>query len=474
MEGQKNIETPAGGENQNDFLGFQPVGKLLLQLAVPSITAQLINMLYNIVDRIYIGHIEGVGHLALSGVGVVFPVIMLITAFCNLVGMGGAPLASIRMGRKENRQAEKILGNCFVLLVLLAAVITVVFFVFARPLLLLFGASQETVGYGLDYMRVYVLGTVFVMIALGLNPFISAQGFARVSMYTTLIGAALNIVLDPVFIFLLGMGVQGAAVATVLSQGVSALWVLRFLSGEKTVWKLRKRDFKPALKILGPVMALGLSPFVMMSTESLLSIAFNTSLQKYGGDLAVASMTVLSSLMQVCLMPIQGLAQGAQPIISYNYGAGNIRRVREAFWLLLKLSVGFASVFWAACLLAPEVFVSIFAQEEALREMAAWALRIYMGGILMMGVQNACQQTFVALGKAGISLFLALLRKMILLIPLIYLLPGLLEDKVFAVLLAEPVSDVTAACVTFLLFCLTLRKMMNNTKGQGKAPESPG
>lgn len=433
-------------------LGTEKVSRLLFELALPSITAQLINMLYNIVDRIYIGHIEGIGSLALTGVGVCFPIIMLITAFSSLVGMGGAPQASIRMGEENTPAAEKILGNCFSLLVILAVLLTGIFLIWGRPLLLLFGASSNTLTYSLSYLNIYVIGTIFVMISLGLNTFISAQGFAKISMYTVVIGAVINIILDPILIFGLGMGVQGAALATIISQCVSAIWVLKFLTGKKTALKLQPKNMKLSKKVLFPVVALGMSPFIMQSTESLLSICFNTSLQRYGGDLAVGSMTILLSIMQVLSLPLSGLTQGAQPIISYNFGAGNTERVKEAFRLLFISGVTFATLYWLLNMVAPGLMVGIFASDPQLKEMAAWALRIYLATGFMMGIQLSCQQTFVAIGQAKISLFLALLRKIILLIPLIYILPNFFDNKVFAVFLAEPVSDFLAASTTFILF----------------------
>ncbi|MDD3221155.1 MAG: MATE family efflux transporter [Clostridia bacterium] len=442
-------------------LGTEKIGKLLFQLALPAITAQLINMLYNIVDRIYIGHIEGIGSLALTGVGVCFPIIILISAFSSLIGMGGAPQASIRMGEQNTKEAEHILGNCFAILILLAAALTAIFLIWGEPLLQLFGASSDTLPYALSYLNIYVIGTLFVMISLGLNSFISAQGFAKISMFTVIIGAVLNIILDPVLIFVFHMGVRGAALATIISQCVSAIWVLRFLTGKKTTLKIRFSNMKLSGKILVPVIALGMSPFIMQSTESLLSICFNTSLQKYGGDLAVGSMTILSSIMQTLSLPLSGLTQGAQPIISYNFGAGNKDRVTHTFRLLFISAVTFSTLYWLLNMIAPDLLVGIFASEPELKEMASWALRIYLASGFMMGIQLACQQTFVAIGQAKISLFLALLRKIILLIPLIYILPNFFANKVFAVFLAEPISDFLAASTTFTLFRRRFNKVLN-------------
>ena len=444
-------------------LGTEKVSRLLVRLAIPTITAQIVNMLYNIVDRIYIGHIPEEGALALTGLGLCFPVLMLVTAFSSLVGMGGAPLGSIKMGQQDSDGAEKILGNCFTTLAVLAAVLTVVFRMSGRELLLLFGASGDTIGYALDYLNIYILGTVSVMFSLGLNAFITTQGFSRISMLTVVIGAAVNIVLDPVFIFGLGMGVQGAALATIIAQTVSALWVLKFLFGKRTILKIKRENLKVRASVMLPVLALGLSPFIMTSTESLLNICFNTSLQKYGGDLAVGTMTILSSCMQVCSLPLQGLAQGAQPIVSYNFGARNLKRVKEAFRLLFISAVCSSSVIWLIAVFVPRFFPSLFSGDAQLVAYASWAVRIYLGMAFVMGAQMACQQTFVAIGEAKISLFLALFRKIIVLIPLIYLLPNFFADKVFAVFLAEPVADTLAAATTTALFFRKFRKLSRGT-----------
>lgn len=445
---------------ETNKLGTAPIGMLLASLAIPCIAAQLVNLLYNIIDRIYIGHIPEVGATALTGVGVTFPVIMIISAFSALVGMGGAPRASIKMGEKNNDAAEKILGNCFALTIIMSIVLTIVFLVFGEKLLMLFGASENTLPYGLSYMQIYVIGTFFVMITLGLNQFISTQGFAKISMLTVIIGAVINIVLDPVFIFLFRMGVQGAALATIISQGISCVWVLKFLLSKRSVLKIRRKNVRLQKEYLLPVIALGISPFIMQSTESLLNICFNTSLQKYGGDIAVGAMTILSSIMQVLNLPLMGLAQGAQPIISYNYGAKNKARMKKAFRLLITCTVTFSTSFWLLNMIFPQLLVSLFASTPELKSYAAWALRIYLACGFMMGVQNACQQTFIAIGEAKISLFLALLRKIILLIPLIYILPPLISDKVFAVFLAEPIADFLAACTTFTCFKIKFGRVL--------------
>ena len=447
----------------NVDLGKGSVGKLLFSLALPTITSQIVNMLYNIVDRVYIGRItpvETVGKLALTGVGVCMPIILVISAFASLMAMGGAPRASIQEGRGNPQESERIMGNCFTMLVLASVVLTALFQLFGRDLLLMFGASENTISYAVDYMRIYSLGTIFVQVTLGMNAYITAQGFTTVSMKTVLIGAGLNTILDPIFIFGLGMGVKGAALATVLSQAVSAVWVLRFLLSDKTKWTLRREFLRPRAEVVLPCLALGLSPFIMQSTESLIAICFNSSLLKYGGDIAVGAMTVLTSIMGFAMMPLQGLSQGAQPIISYNFGARNPQRVRGAFRVLLISCLGYSLVMWVLVQWMPQMFVSIFTPDADLQTYAAWALRIYMGATGIFGIQIACQQTFVALGNAKCSLFLAILRKIILLIPLIYILPHFFDNKSFAVFLAEPVADFLAVCTTAALFCVQFRKTM--------------
>lgn len=445
---------------QENPLGTERVGRLLLRLALPAVTAQLVNMLYNIVDRIYIGHIPDVGAAALTGVGVTFPVIMVIAAFSALIGMGGAPRASIKMGQNDDDGAEEIMGNCLTVLIGISVVLTAVFLLFGRDLLLLFGASGDTIGYASSYMNIYVCGTLFVQLALGMNSFISSQGFAKTSMITVVIGAAINIALDPLFIFTFGLGVQGAALATVLSQAVSAVWVMSFLRGRKTHLRIRRRYLRPKASVMLPVLALGVSPFIMQSTESLVNIALNSSLQTYGGDLAVGAMTILASLMQVLTLPIMGIAQGAQPIAGFNFGAGKNDRVRKTFRLLLISSVTFATVMWLAMMFIPQVFISLFNNDPELMKVTVWAVRIYMGGAFALGAQFACQQTFIAVGQAKVSLLLALLRKIVLLIPLIYILPNFFADKVFAVFLAEPVSDLLAATITVITFSLQFGRIL--------------
>ena len=449
------------GENkQTNALGSGSVAKLFFKLAIPAVVAQLVNMLYNIVDRIYIGHIPEIGASALTGVGLFASIMMFITAFSMLAGAGGAPLASIALGKNDKEHAEKIMTNSFSLLLIFAIVLTIVIYIAAPTLLTLFGASEVTLPYAVDYARIYVLGTIFVLIVTGMNPFVTTQGFANIAMLTTIIGAVINIILDPIFIFVFDMGVKGAALATVLSQAVGAIWILRFLTGEKTTLKLRTENMKLDPKVFGPTLALGISPFIMVSTESLLSISFTTSLAKFGGDVAVGAMTIITSINMLVTMPLQGFTQGGQPIMSYNYGAGNADRVKKAFFMQFGVCVGYASVFWCLCMLIPNVLAGIFTTDAALVEYASWALRIYMAGIFSVGFQLACQQSFMALGQAKYSLLMALLRKIILLIPLIFILPNFFTDKVFGVFVAEPVSDIIAATVTTALFLTQFKKIM--------------
>ena len=445
-------------------LGEGSIVKLYARLALPAVVAQIVNLLYNIVDRIYIGHIPDVGTPALTGIGLFMPVLMLMNAFAMLAAAGGAPLAAIAMGSRDNERAEKIMANCFSLLLIFAAVLTAVFYVAAPAMLRFFGASDSTLPYALDYARIYILGGIFVLLVLGMNPFITTQGFAKISMLTTVIGAMLNIILDPLFIFVLDMGVRGAAIATLLSQAVGAAWILRFLTGDKTVLRIRKENLRIDMKVIKPCLALGISSFVMMSTESLLSMSFTSSLARYGGDIAVGAMTIINSVAQLAVMPLQGLCQGGQPIISYNFGAGNKDRVKKAFSLQLGVCLGYASLFTALTIIFPRFFAGVFTPDAQLLDFASWAIRIYMAGIWIFGAQIACQQSFMALGQAKISLFLACLRKLILLIPLIFILPFFFENKVFAVFLAEPVSDIIAATVTTTVFLMNFNKILDKGK----------
>ncbi|MCI5700481.1 MAG: MATE family efflux transporter [Lachnospiraceae bacterium] len=458
-EYQKNKKIDTDQSREND-LGTKPVGKLLFSLALPAITAQIVNVLYNMVDRIYIGHIPVIGAQALTGVGVTMPIIMLISAFAALVSMGGAPRASIMMGKGQKATAQQILGNCMTALIIAAAILTAVVLLFGRDLLLMFGASENTIEYAWAYMAVYAWGTVFVQISLGMNAFITAQGFSKISMLTVVIGAVCNIILDPIFIFGLNLGVRGAALATIISQAVSAVWVIRFLTGKKTYLRICPENLWIKPKVFFPCMALGLSPFIMQSTESILFVCFNSSLLKYGGDMAVGAMTILTSIMQFAMLPLQGLTQGAQPITSFNYGAQNKERVKKCFYLLLRSSLIYSGALWILVLLFPNVFAGIFATDAELVATTVHAMRIYMAASLILGVQIACQQTFISMGNAKTSVFLALLRKVILLIPLIYILPQLLSNKVDAVFMAEPVADIIAVSVTATLFFRSFRKYL--------------
>ena len=457
-------------EQKNEFLGTEPVRKLLFRLAIPTVAAQLINMLYNIVDRIYIGHMPGDGDLALTGVGVCLPVILVVSAFAALVGSGGGPRLSIAMGRKENDRAEKIMGSCLAFLVMISVILTAVLLIWKKPLLLAFGASENTIGYAVDYLGIYAIGTIFVQITLGMNCFITAQGFSKMGMITVLIGAVMNIVLDPVLIFGFNMGVRGAALATIISQGASCVWVLLFLArGKKLAVRLKPANIRLDLRVVGPCVALGVAPFIMQASESVISVCFNASLLKYGGDVAVGAMTILSSVMQFAMMPLQGLAQGAQPIISYNYGAGEEKRVRQTFRLLLGASLVYSVSLWALVQLFPGVFAGIFTSDAVLKPFAAEMLRIYCAVLCLFGVQIACQMTFVSLGKAGASVIVAVMRKFVLLLPLIYIMPGLVADKTRGVYMAEPVADVLAVTFTAILFVFQFRKTMREIEPDQKA-----
>ena len=440
------------------FLGTEPIGKLLRKLAIPTVAAQIVNMLYNIVDRIYIGHMPGDGDLALTGLGVCMPVILIVSAFAALVASGSAPRASIAMGQGDHDTAEKILGSSFTLQIGISLVLTAVLLLWGDDLLLVFGASGNTIGYAWDYLRTYAFGTLFVQLTLGINAFITAQGFAETGMRTVLIGAIANILLDPLFLFAFGMGVRGAALATVLSQGLSCIWVLRFLTGEKSLLRLKRKTLRLRPKLILPCVALGLSAFIMQASESVISVCFNTSLLKYGGDIAVGTMTILSSVMQFAMLPLQGISQGAQPILSFNYGARNSGRVRESFRLLLKTCLTYSVTLWVLIQLFPRLFVGMF--NTAMVDYAAAPLRIYCAALFLFGIQLACQMTFLSIGYAACSIIVAVLRKFVLLIPLIYLLPRLLADQTMAVFLAEPVADAIAVTCTAILFAVEFRKAM--------------
>ena len=447
-------------QDNKNFLGTEPIGKLLLKLSIPTVIAQLINMLYNIVDRIYIGHIPEEGSLALTGVGVCMPIIMIVSAFAALVSSGGAPRASIYMGRQDNDSAEQILGNCFSLQIVVSLLLTVILLIFGEDLLLAFGASENTIRYAVDYMQIYAFGTLFVQLTLGMNAFITAQGFTKVSMFSVLIGAICNITLDPVFIFGLHMGVKGAALATVLSQAISTIWVVLFLCGKKTQIRLRKTYLRLQAKVIVPCVMLGLAAFIMQASESIVSVCFNSSLLRYGGDIAVGAMTILTSVMQFAMLPLQGIAQGAQPVSSYNYGARNADRVKKTFRLLLITCLTYSVLLWAAVELIPRAFVSIFTSDAALIDFTAPMLRVYLGGLFLFGIQIACQMTFTSLGKAVNSIVVAVVRKFVLLIPLIYIMPHMVSDPTVGVYMAEPIADIIAVIFTSILFAVQFKKAL--------------
>lgn len=441
-----------------EFLGKGSVLKLIIKLSIPTIIAQIVNLLYNIIDRIYIGHMENIGSVALTGVGVCMPVIIVISAFAALVGYGAAPKASIYLGKKEDDKAEVIIGNSFSLLIIIGILLTIITLVFSKDLLFMFGASNTTILYANNYMKIYALGTIFVLISIGMNSFISAQGFTKVSMLSVLIGAVLNCILDPILIFGFNLNVEGAAIATIISQASSSIFVITFLTSKKPIIRLKLKNLKLDLKLILPCLALGLSPFVMQFTEAVIMVCFNSSLKKHGGDIAVGSMTILSSLMQFSMLPLMGLSQGAQPVTSYNFGAKNPDRVKKSFKYLLIISVSYSFIFWIFLMLLPNSFASMIVNDSSYIEYTAWAIRIYFAVSCIFGIQIACQQTFIAIGNAPVSLFLAILRKLILLIPLIYILPLIFSDKVMAVYLAEPIADFVAVSVTSITFYKVFRK----------------
>ena len=425
-------------------------------------------MLYNVVDRIYIGHIPGEGSLALTGVGVCMPIIMIVTAFAALISSGGAPRASICMGKQDNKSAEQILGNCFSLQIVVSIVLTVVLLIWNKDLLMAFGASKNTLGYATDYMRIYALGTLFVQLTLGMNAFITAQGFTTTSMVSVLIGAICNITLDPVFIFVFNMGVKGAALATVLSQAISTMWVVVFLSGKKTQLHLRKKYMGLKPKIFLPCVALGLATFIMQASESVVTVCFNSSLLHYGGDIAVGAMTILTSVMQFAMLPLQGIAQGSQPIASYNYGAKNADRVKKTFRLLVITCLTYSTLLWAAVQIIPKVFVSIFTSDAKLVAFTAPMLKIYLGGLFLFGIQIACQITFTSLGKAVNSIIVAVVRKFVLLLPLIYIMPHVVSNQTIGVYMAEPIADIIAVLFTSVLFTFQFKKALTQIRNSNE------
>ena len=455
-------------DDNKDFLGTQPIGRLLLKLALPTVAAQLINMLYNIVDRMYIGHIKDVGALALTGVGVCMPLIMIISAFAALVGNGGAPRASIYMGKKDTDAAQKILGNCFSLQIIISIILTIILLIGNKTFLLAFGASENTISYAVNYMNIYAIGTIFVQLTLGMNAFITAQGFAKTGMLSVLIGAVANIILDPVFIFGMNMGVRGAALATIISQALSCIWVLSFLFGKKTFLKIKPENLRLHAKIILPCVALGSSLFIMQASESIISVCFNSSLLKYGGDIAVGAMTILTSVMQFAMLPLQGIAQGSQPIASYNYGAKNADRVKKTFRLLVITCLTYSTLLWAAVQIIPKVFVSIFTSDAKLVAFTAPMLKIYLGGLFLFGIQIACQITFTSLGKAVNSIIVAVVRKFVLLLPLIYIMPHVVSNPTIGVYMAEPIADIIAVLFTSVLFTFQFKKALAQIRNSNK------
>lgn len=448
-------------ENNKEYLGKEKIGKLLFKLAIPSVIAQLVNMLYNIIDRIYIGHMPEVGSVALTGVGVCLPLILIVSAFAALVSSGGAPRASIKMGEKNYNEAELIMGNCFSLQIIISVVLTVILLLFNETFLLKFGASSETIEYATSYMNIYAIGTIFVQLTLGMNGFISCQGFTKYSMISVAIGAVVNIILDPIFIFAFNMGVSGAALATIIAQAFSAIWVLSFLNSSKSNLKLKLPNLRLKASVILPCILLGLATFIMQASESVIAICFNSSLQFYGGDLEVGAMTILSSVMQFAMMPMQGVAQGAQPIISYNYGARNKERVKSIFKLLTIVCLTYSLVLWVAIMLFPTFFASIFSSDPTLVPFTARMLKIYCGGLCIFGIQVACQMAFVSIGSSLSSITVAVFRKFIILIPLIYIIPHLVNNPVTGVYLAEPIADITAVIFTTILFSFKFKKALN-------------
>lgn len=446
----------------DERLGKAPLGKLMLSMALPTVAAQVINVLYNIVDRIYIGHIEGYGQLALTGVGVTFPIIIIISAFSAFAGMGGAPLASIQLGKKDYDKAEKILGASVAMLLFFSVVLTVLFMIFRTPVLYAFGASDKTIVYAQQYITIYLIGTIFVQFALGLNTYISGQGNSKIAMLSVLIGAITNIILDPIFIFVFNMGVRGAALATIISQALSAVWVVRFLISDKSVIRIRKKNIRFEKDIIKNIAALGVSPFIMQSTESLVMITLNTGLLKYGGDLYVGTMSIMTSVMQLITIPTQGISQGVQPILSYNYGAGNIKRVKGAFFRMEIVCLATTLVFGGLAVLKPEIYVPLFSNDAELIELTCRYMPVYFLGITLFGIQMGCQTMFLSLGQAKASLVIALLRKVILLVPLAIIFPKFMG--VVGIYRAEPVADFISITVTVILFTVISRKILRNDK----------
>ena len=454
---------------QNDFSKGSIV-KNIINLAVPMTLAQLINVLYNVVDRIYIGRIPGAGSLPLTGVGLCLPILSMVTAFANLFGMGGAPLCSIERGRGNVDEAERIMGNSFAMMVLFGVGLTVLGLVLKRPMLYLFGASDATYPYADQYVTIYLLGSLFVMAGLGMNSFINSQGFGRIGMMTVLLGAVANIILDPTFIFVFHMGVQGAALATIISQFLSAAWIIRFLTGPRTILKLRRSAMKLERRRVLKIMGLGLSGFTMSITNSLVQIVCNATLRDFGGDLYVGAMTVINSIREVVQMPVQGLTNSAQPVMGFNYGAEKYGRVRQAIKFTSAVSIVYTCAIWAGLYFAPGFFIGIFSSEEELLAIGVPAMHIYYFGFFMMSLQMAGQAVFVALGRAKNAVFFSIFRKVIIVFPLTVILPhfwGLGTDGVF---LAEPISNFIGGAACYATMLLTVwRELGRREKMAGGA-----
>lgn len=445
-------------DRRNDF-SQGSISKAILSLAVPMTAAQLVNILYSVVDRIYLGRIPGTGHLALTGLGITIPIISILNAFANLCGMGGAPLCSIHRGKGEQEEAERVMGNSFALLLLMGAAAMAVCFLAKRPMLYLFGASNVTFPYADEYLTIYLCGTLFVMISLGMNPFINSQGFGRTGMLTVVLGAAINLVLDPIFIFALGMGVRGAALATVLAQGCSAAWVLKFLTGKKAILRLKWGNLRLKARRVGRIIALGLSGFFMSLTNSLVQVVCNKTLQVFGGDLYVGIMTIINSLREVFFMGIQGLNNGAQPVIGFNYGAGKYSRVRQCVRFSTGVTVGYAILVWAVMMALPGPLIRLFNDDAATVINGILPMRIYFCLFVFMSMQIAAQSIFVGLGKSKQAVFFSLLRKAIINAPLTVLLPvmGMGTNGVFA---AEAVSQLLGGVACYLTMYFTVYRPM--------------
>lgn len=445
-------------QSKEEKLGTAPLFKLMMSMGIPTLVAQIINLLYNIIDRIYIGHIPEVGAVALTGVGLALPMIVIISAFSAFVGAGGAPLSAIALGKGDKEEAERILGNGLSLLFIFSAILMIVFFIVKRPVLFLIGASEATFPYANQYMTIYIFGTLFVQISLGLNPYITAQGCSKTAMLSVLIGAVLNIALDPLFIFAFGMGIRGAALATVISQFVSAVWVLHFLIGKERAIGIRRKHLRIKGKIVGKIMSLGVAPFIMQATESFVSIVMNSGLQRYGGDMYVGTLTIMQSIMQFVSIPTNGFTQGVQPIISYNFGAGNKERVKKTFFAMLGIIMGYTVLLTGTIMIVPELFAKMFTDSTELISLVGRVMPVFMCGMLIFGVQMSCQTTFLALGQAKVSLFVALLRKVILLIPLAIILPRI-TGSAMSIYYAEPISDVISAVTCGILFASLFGKI---------------